>query len=138
VHYVIDSYVQHIQIVRRLVGHRGLERDRNGNKAIDPRRGASGEELCWTADSRWVISGSADGKVVAWDLTLPPGQTQLPLLPPGDETIHPSTVLREGGGANGPTRAVKANPRFGMMAVGGDDLVRVTELTANRELTRFL
>jgi hypothetical protein len=49
VHYVLDAYSEEsVVIVRRLVGHRGFEYDRYGNKDVAPRRGAGGEEVGWT------------------------------------------------------------------------------------------
>jgi COMPASS component SWD2 len=57
VHYVFDSY--NLELVRRLEGHVGLERDRDGRKNVEPRRGGSGEEVGWSADSNWVLSGKS-------------------------------------------------------------------------------
>lgn len=113
VHYVLNAY--DLSILRRLEGHQqGLGR-------------LSGEEVCWTADSHWVLSGSADGSIVAWDLTPPNGQTKLETVTSRDEpapTLHPATVLRPSGqGSHAASRAVRFNPRFSMLAVGGEELV---------------
>lgn len=63
VHFVLDGF--DCRVVRRLVGHRGFEYDRQtGTKDVQPRRGTSGEEVGWTADSRWVISGSSTARSV--------------------------------------------------------------------------
>ncbi|GFZ43382.1 hypothetical protein JCM24511_01102 [Saitozyma sp. JCM 24511] len=121
VHYVLDAYAETVLILRRLVGHRGFEYDRYGNKDVAPRRGAGGEEVGWTGDSKWVVSGSSDGSIVAWDLSPPPGQEKL--LPTPDNTLRPTTTLRAADANGGPSRAVRANPRYAMLAVGGDNLV---------------
>jgi COMPASS component SWD2 len=121
VHYVLDAYAETVLILRRLVGHRGFEYDRYGNKDVAPRRGAGGEEVGWTGDSKWVVSGSSDGSIVAWDLSPPPGQEKL--LPTPDNTLRPTTTLRAADATGGPSRAVRANPRYAMLAVGGDNLV---------------
>ncbi|OXC65101.1 hypothetical protein AYX13_05713 [Cryptococcus neoformans] len=142
VHYVLDAI--YLTPLRRLVGHSGLERDAQGNKGVEPRRGISGEELCWTADSSWVISGSANGEVIAWDLRPEPGQSQLTRSdvaggnwhtanPPDWTTLRipdlkPKVVLHGDGAGSGPTRAVKFNPRYNLMAVGGYDLVSLSIL----------
>jgi COMPASS component SWD2 len=132
IHYVLDAFT--LLIVRRLIGHQGLERNREGQKVVQNRRGASGEEVCWSSDSRWVISGSADGSVYMWDMA-PPGQER-PQVDPSLDTLRdkhekhfrlaksmePSVVLP--GRGMGASRAVAMNPRYLMMAVGGDDLVR--------------
>ncbi|WVO13037.1 hypothetical protein L204_100646 [Cryptococcus depauperatus] len=134
VHYILDAI--YLTPIRRLVGHLGLERDASGNKGVEPRRGVSGDELTWTADSRWVISGSADGNLVFWDLSPPPGKAKLerddymngnfdPENPPDWTTmqipeLRPAMVLPPHGG-EGPTRAVKFSPRYNVMAVGGHD-----------------
>ncbi|KAK8865601.1 hypothetical protein IAR55_000745 [Kwoniella newhampshirensis] len=129
VHYVLDSIT--LLPLRRLVGHGGLERDKQGNKAVQPRRGNSGEEVSWTGDSNWVISGSADGNVLFWDLTRPAGEEKLSRDDVRDPDVDKSwymrripeiqaKVLLRGNG--GISRAVKFNPRYSMMAVGGEDL----------------
>lgn len=116
VHYVLDAY--DLSILRRLEGHQqGLGR-------------LSGEEVCWTSDSHWVLSGSPDGSIAVWDLTAPNGQTKLePLSGPNEPapTLKPTTVLRPSNEAPVPaSRAVQFNPRYGMLAVGGEDLVSNT------------
>lgn len=110
VHYVLDAY--DLTLLRRLEGHTGLGR-------------SSGEEVSWSADSKWVLSGSADGTVSVWDLGIPKGAEKLE--PPAGRnepapTLKPTGVLRAGEGQHAPSRAVAFNPRFGMMAVGGEEL----------------
>jgi COMPASS component SWD2 len=105
------------------VGHQGLETDTKGQVDFQPRRGGSGEEVGWTADSRWVYSGSADGSVCFWDLLAfpripeenrPPGHTPKTLS---------ATIRKKPVSGLGPSRAVRFNPRHAMLAVGGDELV---------------
>ncbi|WVW80485.1 hypothetical protein I302_102468 [Kwoniella bestiolae CBS 10118] len=141
VHYLLDA----IDLVplRRLVGHQGLERDKNGTKGHAPRRGCSGEEVSFTADSRFVISGSADGNILFWDLsdkdtgsstTTESGQVKLSRAELDDGQKDPKSiqwhtlpipdlqarvVLR---GGNGMSRAVRFNTKLQMFAVGGEDL----------------
>lgn len=147
-HYVLDAFS--LGIVRRLTGHQGL-----GEQGIEPNRGKSGEEVCWTGDAKWVMSGSADGSVCMWDLTPPAGQEKLQasdVLGPGDvkpnflnmngnndrpPTMQPTIRLQNKGGAGaGATRAVRFNPKLCMMATGGDDLVSPTfHMSILRSLT---
>lgn len=94
--------------------------------------------MCWTADSRWVISGSRDGLVYGWNLSSHPRDPEADgrTVHPDPVTLHPTVKLRNmesatvggggGGGVGGvgaPSRAVKLSPRYGVMAVGGDELV---------------
>lgn len=94
----------------------------------------SGEEVCWSADSNWVLSGSIDGTIVAWDLTPPTGAAKLESVGRDRlaETLKPVTVLKAGDGQHAPSRAVAFNPRYGMMGVGGEELVSSTGKVALR------
>jgi hypothetical protein len=51
----MDSY--NLSVVARLVGHEGLEKDKQGGKSVRPGKGLSGAEVCWTPDSCFVMSG---------------------------------------------------------------------------------
>ncbi|WWC60649.1 uncharacterized protein I303_103223 [Kwoniella dejecticola CBS 10117] len=139
VHYLLDA----IDLVplRRLVGHQGLERDKSGNKPPGTRRGTSGEEVSFTSDSKFVISGSADGEILFWDLTDDPvtkigseGQTLLTrteleggqkdakavqwhTIPIPD--LRAKVTLKGGAGSS---RAVRFNNRLQMFVVAGEDL----------------
>lgn len=129
-------------MVRRLTGHQGLERDSEGNRGVQPRRGRSGEEVSWVGDSKWVVSGSNDGSICIWDLTSPPGQEKLTAQDlvvgevkpnfgsyPRPPTLEPVAKLHgKGGASNHPTRAVRFNPKFCMFASGGEDLVSRSSL----------
>ncbi|KAL1405198.1 hypothetical protein Q8F55_008823 [Vanrija albida] len=108
VHYVLDAF--DLVIVRRLEGHGGLDRH-------------SGEEVCWSADSRCVFSGSRDGNIVAWDLSAPDGATKLQAPDPAGPTptMQPSVILRPGDGQHAASRAVQFNPRYNLLAVGGEE-----------------
>jgi COMPASS component SWD2 len=133
VHYVLDAFS--LTLLRRLVGHRGLANP-PGVRAIETHRGASGEEVGWTADSKWVVSGSSDGGVFMWDLSAPDGGEKLETRMEAAEqnrwpaqSLEPAVELRANelgvDGATGPSRAVKFSPRYCMMGVAGDNLVSV-------------
>jgi COMPASS component SWD2 len=117
-HYLLDAYDG--LMIAKLEGHRGLERGKNpqGQPLNPPNKGISGDELSWTPDSKFVVGGSHDGKIIIWDLSeeskLPPLQKGFTDLP----VITPLTILD---GHPGPSRCVKFNPRFAMMATGGAD-----------------
>ncbi|WVR05566.1 hypothetical protein IAU60_002585 [Kwoniella sp. DSM 27419] len=129
VHYLLDAF--DLTPLRRLVGHQGLERDKEGRKDVAPRRGTSGEEVSFTADSNWIVSGSADGAVVFWDLTPPNGakklardekksdDDELPWWTMRIPDLEAKVLLK---GQGGTARAVRFNPRYNMFAVGGEDL----------------
>ncbi|OCF31863.1 compass component swd2 [Kwoniella heveanensis CBS 569] len=129
VHYLLDAF--DLAPLRRLIGHQGLERDSEGRQPVTPRRGTSGEEVSFTADSKWVVSGSADGDIVFWDLTPPAGQSKLTREErKGDEELPWHTmkipdlkakVLLKGNTSS--ARAVRFNPRYNMLAVAGTELV---------------
>ena len=87
-----------------------------------PYRGISGDEVCWTPDSKFVVGGSQDGRVYFWDFSepanlpkpAPRGTDPVVLLPSVNLDGHP-----------GPSRCVKFNPRFIMLATAGAELVRM-------------
>ncbi|ODN83992.1 hypothetical protein L202_00027 [Cryptococcus amylolentus CBS 6039] len=138
VHYVLDA--MELTPLRRLVGHKGLERDEKGNKTVEPRRGISGAEVGWTGNSEFVVSGSATGEVLVWDLRPVDGAEKLNRNDhmggswdaPGREApdwtriripdVVPTVVLNNKSDTPGPSRAVAFNPRYNLMAVGGRDL----------------
>jgi len=117
-HYIVDSFEGHI--VAKLEGHTGLERrSLNSAPSIEPVRGSSGEEVSWTPDSKYVIGGSLDGFIYIWDVQ---NLAALPPLPDPKaiRSIRPLTRLE---GHNGPSRCVRFNPRYGMLASAGNELV---------------
>lgn len=117
-HYIVDAFEGHL--LAKLEGHVGLERRRLGTPiGIEPQRGISGEEVSWTPDSRFVISGSLDGKVVVWDVQkLPEKQGDVdPKSPP--LRLQPLVNLE---GHPGPSRCARFNPRFAMMVTAGAEL----------------
>ena len=128
VHYVLDAFSLNIHV--RLVGHKGLEYDITGQRQVTPRRGASGHEVSFTSDSRWVISGSADGRVVAWNLADYPRDVDSENKPAPEEpqTLQPAANLVTSDTSSAPTTAVRMSPRYGVMAVGSDALVSLFEL----------
>ncbi|TFY55467.1 hypothetical protein EVJ58_g8234 [Rhodofomes roseus] len=117
-HYILDAFEGHLLV--KLEGHVGLERRKLSTPLkIEPERGCSGEEVSWTPDSRFVISGSADGKVVVWDvqhLPVKEGPINLKDVP---TRLKPVAVLD---GHPGPSRCVRFNPRFAMMCTAGAEL----------------
>lgn len=115
-HYLLDAF--HLGVVRRLAGHRPLHE-------------RSGAEVSFTADSRYVLSGSADGAVYFWDL----GTEKMTAVRKGEDgrPVHAvpiltpavvvqsssSTGLEQGAGS----RAVRFGPRLCVLAVGGQEVV---------------
>lgn len=103
-------------MVRRLRGHTALNRQ-------------SGEEVSWSGDSKFVISGSGNGVICIWDLIPIDGHEKLqgPILVPGINprcmTLEPVVKLQSGGVEGVASRCVRFNPRLGMLASGGEDLV---------------
>ncbi len=74
VHYVIDTFSEGGQVVARLIGHEGLEKASGAPIGMVAEAGISGQEVCWTPDGKWVLSGSADGSVVFWSFDLQEAQ----------------------------------------------------------------
>lgn len=81
--------------------------------------GMSGEETSWTPDGRYVLSGSADGRIVIWDVFPPPGTSEAASrAPPGPHlTLQPMRVIE--GHKHMPSRVVRFNHRYGMFVSGG-------------------
>ena len=123
-HYVLDAFEGHL--LARLEGHVGLERRKMGAVlGIDPVKGSSGEEVSWTPDSKYIVGGSLDGRIMVWDVqNLPPRSGTV------DLTSHPSRLQPFAilDGHPGPSRCVRFNPRYGMMCTAGAELVRVFTL----------
>ncbi|KAF8907341.1 WD40-repeat-containing domain protein [Gymnopilus junonius] len=116
-HYILDAFDGFL--IAKLEGHVGLERKSlNAPQSIEPIRGISGEEVSWTPDSKYVVGGSLDGRVFLWDIQNLPARseaerTKIPFR------VQPMSALE---GHPGPSRCVKFNPRFAMMATAGTDL----------------
>jgi COMPASS component SWD2 len=117
-------------MVRRLRGHVALGR-------------TSGEEVSWSGDSKFVISGSGDGSICIWDLTpvdispvdgklILAGPTLIPGLNPRCITLDPVVRLQSGGVEGVASRCVRFNPRLGMLASGGEDLVSLFPIGESR------
>ena len=123
-HYILDSFEGHL--LAKLEGHMGLERITvNGSIGLNPVKGISGEEVHFTADARFVVSGSVDGKIFFWNIKHLQKHrlTGLPVdLNRNPEILQPFTALD---GHPGPSRCVRFNPRYFMMASAGTELVSV-------------
>ncbi|KAI0749505.1 WD40 repeat-like protein [Daedaleopsis nitida] len=117
-HYIMDAFGGHL--LAKLEGHKGLERRRlDAQLTMEPSRGCSGEEVSWTPDSKFVVSGSLDGRICVWDVSGLEGK-EGPVNPKAEvRPLQPVTVLE---GHPGPSRCVKFNPRFAMMASAGAEL----------------
>ncbi|KAH8118127.1 WD40 repeat-like protein [Phellopilus nigrolimitatus] len=118
-HYILDAFEGHL--LAKLEGHVGLERTRlEANLSLNPAKGISGEEVSWTPDSKFVVGGSLDGKICIWDVQNLPVYTDEPIdLSRAPKILTPISALD---GHPGPTRCVKFNPRFAMMATAGAEL----------------
>ncbi|KAH9945293.1 WD40 repeat-like protein [Epithele typhae] len=114
-HYIVDSFTGYL--VAKLEGHKGLERRRlDAQITIEPTKGCSGEEVSWTPDSKFIVSGSLDGRICVWDVSnLPPQENPKAEVKP----MLPTMVLE---GHPGPARCVKFNPRLAMLASAGAEL----------------
>ncbi|KAI0784178.1 WD40-repeat-containing domain protein [Abortiporus biennis] len=117
-HYVLDAFEGHL--LAKLEGHTGLERRKMGAPLhIEPQRGSSGEEVSWTPDSKFVVSGSLNGNICIWDLQNLPTKTGAVDLKAKPLSLQPMTTLE---GHPGPSRCVKFNPRLAMMCTAGSEL----------------
>ncbi|TFY60031.1 hypothetical protein EVG20_g7575 [Dentipellis fragilis] len=117
-HYVMDAFEGHL--LAKLEGHKGLERRRPDTPvSIVPQRGCSGQEVCWTPDSKFIVGGSLDGRVCVWDmqnLQSKNGPIDLKAKP---DRIQPMAKMD---GHPGPSRCVQFNPRLAMMVTAGAEL----------------
>ncbi|KAG8782217.1 member of Set1p complex, histone methyl transferase [Serendipita sp. 397] len=113
-HYIMDAYDGYM--LARLTRHQPL--DPKQPLGAQPTRLISGEEVCWTPDSKYVLSGSEDGKIYIWDIA---SRGELTPPKPGRDadTLQPSVVLD---GHVGPTRCLRFNPRYAMLATASNDL----------------
>ena len=118
-HYVLDAFEGHL--LAKLEGHVGLERKKlSQHSGIEPQRGISGEEVSWTPDSKFIVSGSLDGRICIWDIQNLPTKTGPVDLKAHPMKLHPIVKLE---GHPGPSRCVRFNPRFGMLCSAGMELV---------------
>jgi len=119
VHYVMDGFDAFL--IARLEGHVGLEKVglRESDPLPPPRIGASGQELSWTPDGRFVVSGSADGKLHIWDVN-PPDAASNEERARVVQTLLP--IKSFDGHGSGPSRIVGFNHKMAMMVSGGDEL----------------
>ena len=125
-HYILDAFDG--MLIAKLEGHVGLERkSMNVPQDIEPSKGISGEEVSWTPDSKYVVGGSLNGRVLIWDVQNLPSRSEAERLKMPTR-VQPLATLE---GHPGPTRCVKFNPRFAMMATAGTELVRVTSFSSS-------
>lgn len=126
-HYILDAFEGHL--LAKLEGHVGLERRKiNAKETIEPQRGISGEEVSWTPDSRYIVGGSLDGKIMVWDVQ------NLPVKEgPIDNKTHPLRLqpIAKLDGHPGAARCVKFNPRLAMMCSAGAELVSDIRLSSH-------
>lgn len=117
VHYVLDAFDG--SLLARLEGFRGLEGGKTGDHfGVMPVKGISGEEVGWTTDSKFIVSGSQPGKIYFWDSSM------IPATPaPEGENAKVLTPVVTLDGHPGPSRCVKFNPRYQMFASAGAELV---------------
>ncbi|THH18116.1 hypothetical protein EW146_g2810 [Bondarzewia mesenterica] len=114
-HYIMDAFEGHL--LAKLEGHVGLERRRiDSPSSIEPQRGCSGEEVSWTPDSNYVMSGSLDGRVCVWDVQNLQPKTE---MKPSLMRLQPIAKMD---GHPGPSRCLKFNPRLAMMCTAGAEL----------------
>ncbi|KAF8072024.1 WD40-repeat-containing domain protein [Lyophyllum atratum] len=117
-HYIMDAYEGHL--LAKLEGHVGLERRSiSAPPSIEPAKGSSGEEVSWTPDSKYVVGGSLDGKVLVWDVQSLQTKTGPIDLKAPPTRIQPLVSLD---GHPGPSRCVKFNPRVAMLCTAGSEL----------------
>lgn len=119
VHYVLDSFTGHV--LARLEGHQGLAHAPSLDSMV-PGQSGSSQETTWTPDSRYVLSGSADGRVLVWDVQ-----------PPKDDPVHAMRAPQSphatwqplkiyDGHLGNPSRCVAFNPKLGMLATAATEL----------------
>ncbi|KAG1734139.1 WD40-repeat-containing domain protein [Suillus lakei] len=117
-HYILDAFEGHL--LAKLEGHVGLERRRiDAPQTIDPSKGNSGEEVSWTPDSKYVVSGSSNGKIIIWDVQNLPVRSGVVDLKAHPTRLQPLTTLD---GHPGPSRCVRFNPRLAMIVSAGAEL----------------
>lgn len=122
-HYILDAFEGHL--LAKLEGHVGLERrSMNVPVNMEPSKGCSGEEVSWTPDSKYVVGGSLDGKILVWDMQNLPVRTGEVDLSVPPKRISPLVSLD---GHPGPSRCVKFNPRCAMICSAGSEVVSLIE-----------
>ncbi|SNX84367.1 related to SWD2 - subunit of the COMPASS complex [Melanopsichium pennsylvanicum] len=113
VHYVIDTFSERGQVVARLIGHEGLEKAAGKSIGMVAEAGISGQEVCWTPNGKWVLSGSADGSVVFWYMDVEEAKKNefKNLRPRFKHTAH-----------DGASRVLAFNPRYAQLMSGGAEV----------------
>ncbi|GAA5869258.1 hypothetical protein JCM8547_005179 [Rhodosporidiobolus lusitaniae] len=130
VHYVLDAFegtvVARLELPQGPQSATGLERSPQPphERPMEPTAGISSEEVSWSPDGRFVLSGSITGQLHIWDVA-PPSSSLSSLYPdrppPGPAcTLFPMRSTE--GHLGGPSRAVQFNPRTAMVASAGGEL----------------
>ena len=119
-HYIMDAFDGKLLV--RLEGHIGLERVRMDlTPSVNPTKGISAEEVSWTPDSKFVVGGSVDGKICIWDVQNLHELEPVDIMD-GPKIVPPLSTLE---GHTGPSRCIKFNPRYAMLASAGAELVNI-------------
>lgn len=122
-HYILDAFEGHL--LAKLEGFIGLERGRLGGQlSLNPVKGISGEEVCWTSDSKYVMGGTLDGRICIWDVqNLPSYQGEVVDTSRAPLPLQPIHALE---GHAGPARCVRFNPRLAMLVTAGAEMVSIS------------
>lgn len=124
-HYVLDSFDG--ILLAKLEGFRGLEGGKTGDQfGVSPSKGISGEEVGWTPDSKFIISGSFTGKIYMWDTAQIPAVMEV-----NKEDVKVLMPVVTLDGHPGPSRCVRMNPRLQQLVSAGAELVRVFISSSN-------
>ncbi|KAI7963088.1 hypothetical protein MJO28_001182 [Puccinia striiformis f. sp. tritici] len=119
IHYVLDAF--NGDILARLEGHQGLGYAPPLDSMF-PGQSGSSEETTWTPDSRYVFSGSADGKVSVWDVQPPKVDPIHAMRAPESPHATWQPLKVYDGHLGNPSRCVGFNPRLGMLATAATEL----------------
>ncbi|KAG8950522.1 member of Set1p complex, histone methyl transferase [Tulasnella sp. 419] len=118
-HYVLDAFDG--TLLAKLEGFKGLEGGKNGTYGVKSSKGISGEEVSWTSDSKFIVSGSSTGKIYFWNASeIPPPENFKEGGAEEPKVILPIITLD---GHPGPSRCVRFNSRYQMMVSAGAELV---------------
>ncbi|CAH7677265.1 WD40-repeat-containing domain protein [Phakopsora pachyrhizi] len=120
-HYVLDAF--NGDVLARLEGHQGLGCV-NPDQPAFPGQSASSQETSWTPDSRYVLSGSADGRILVWDVQPPKDDpTHAMRAPQSPHATWEPLKSYDGHQVGNPSRCVAFNPKLGMLATAGNEMV---------------
>ena len=103
--YILDSFTG--QIYYRLEGHEPIHRPHG---SPNPSR----EELSWTPDSKYVVGGSSDGRILIWEIP------SIDNKPSQIKTLHPISSYNA---YKGPVSIVNFNPKYTVMTTASDNVL---------------